>query len=236
LFNRQSVKKRTRQTARVIKYILLSFIGLVLLYLIAAFVLSRFSIEGINEANSPIEIVIVNSGVHTDFILPKNNSVVNWDTIFPIKNTLKKDSTLQYVSIGWGDRNFFLNTPTWDDLTFNTAINAALGLGEAALHVNYCSGIPINNEYKIIYVSEKQYKNLVIFILENAILENNKPRQIIPHMPETIQSNDAYYESPGSYGLFYTCNSFVNEGLIATGKRAALWTPFAGGIFDHYEE
>jgi uncharacterized protein (TIGR02117 family) len=236
LVKRPNIKRKVRQAFRLLKYLFLGFVGIVLFYLIVAFVLSRFSIEGIEEENSTIEIAIVNTGVHTDFVLPKKNLVVNWDTLFPIENTLKKDTSLNFIAIGWGDRNFFLNTPTWDDLTVNTAVNAALGLGEAALHINYHQEIPTSHEHKRIYISENQYRKLVNYILENTVLQGNKPKKITPPIPSILQSNDTYYEAPGSYGLFYTCNTFVNQGLIASGKRAALWTPFAGGIFDHYEE
>lgn len=233
---KQLVIKRTRQSFRVLKYIILGFISLILLYLIVSFILSRFSISGEDEENSTIEIYIVNTGVHTDFVLPKKNTIVNWDTIFPHENTKDKDTTLNFVAVGWGDRNFFLNTPTWDDLTLSTALNATFGLGSAALHINYYKEVPTNFEYKRIFISANQYRKLVDFILNNAVMEKNKPKVITPPHPEILQSNDAYYESPGSYGLFYTCNTFINQGLIASGKRAALWTPFAGGIFDQYEE
>ncbi|MFM7331368.1 MAG: DUF2459 domain-containing protein, partial [Brachymonas sp.] len=54
--------------------------------------------------------------------------------------------------MGWGDRNFFLNTPTWDDLTLSTALNATFGLGSAALHINYYKEVPTNFEYKRIFI------------------------------------------------------------------------------------
>ncbi|MBM3454806.1 MAG: DUF2459 domain-containing protein [Bacteroidetes bacterium] len=233
---KQLILIKVRQIFRVIKYIVLGFFSLVLFYFIVAFVLSRFSIQGVDEENSTIEIFIVNTGVHTDFFFPKRNSVVNWDTLFPILNTKEKDTSLNYVAIGWGDRNFFLNTPTWDDLTLSTALKASFGLGPAALHVNYHEDVPSNFEIKRIFLSKNQYRKLVDYTLKNAVTDGKKPVLIAPPYPEIMQSNDAYYESFGSYGLFYTCNTFVNQGLIACGKRGALWTPFSGGIFDQYED
>jgi hypothetical protein len=107
LVKRPNIKRKVRQAFRLLKYLFLGFVGIVLFYLIVAFVLSRFSIEGIEEENSTIEIAIVNTGVHTDFVLPKKNLVVNWDTLFPIENTLKKDTSLNFIAIGWVIETFF---------------------------------------------------------------------------------------------------------------------------------
>ena len=38
--------------------------------------------------------------------------------------------------------------------------------------------------------------------------------------------NDAFYEAKGSYSLFYTCNSWVNENLKEVGLKACRWTLF----------
>ena len=236
MVQKQLIKKRSKQSFRIVKYLVVGFFSLIIFYLILAFILSQFSLSGEDEKNSNIEIYIVNTGVHTDFILPKKNKLINWDTIYPIINTLVKDTSLSFIAIGWGDRNFFLNTPTWDDLTMSTALKATFGLGNAALHINYYEQVPTHFKYQKIMLSENQYYKLINYILENTTMKNNRPIQIVPAFPEILQNNDAYYESPGSYGLFYTCNTFINQGLIASGKRAALWTPFAGGIFHHYEE
>ena len=46
------------------------------------------------------------------------------------------DDFLQ-ISIGWGDKGFYLDTPTWAELKLSTALIAGFGLGNAALHITY---------------------------------------------------------------------------------------------------
>jgi hypothetical protein len=46
--------------------------------------------------------------------------------------------------------------------------------------------------------------------------------------------NDSFYEAKGAYTLFYTCNTWANNGLKAINQKAALWTATDRGIFQHY--
>ena len=220
---------------RILKYILAGFLALVLQYLIVSFMLSRIGISEEDDQSKDVTIHIVRTGVHTDFVLPIQNKIIDWDSIFPTAHTRSKDSTNTIISIGWGDKDFFLNTPDWEDLTFNTAINATFGLGQSALHIIHKKTISEDSESAKILLSYLQYQHLCSYILENTEMRDNKPILITPSNPSVLRDNDAYYESIGSYGMFYTCNTFINDGLSAAGKRNALWTPFAGGIFNHYE-
>ena len=45
----------------------------------------------------------------------------------------------------------------------------------------------------------------------------------------------ALYEAKGKYSLFYTCNTWANDGLKSAGLKACYWTVFKGGIFDQYQ-
>jgi hypothetical protein len=49
-----------------------------------------------------------------------------------------------------------------------------------------------------------------------------------------VSDNDAYYEAHMRYSLFHTCNTWINNGLKASQKKACLWTPTSGGIFYQY--
>ncbi|MFY7811943.1 MAG: DUF2459 domain-containing protein, partial [Flavobacterium sp.] len=46
--------------------------------------------------------------------------------------------------------------------------------------------------------------------------------------------NDAFYEAKGSYSMFKTCNTWVNNALNVAEQKNALWTPTDYGIFVHY--
>lgn len=208
---------------------------LLLVYFFSAYILSRITVEGKYEKNATIEIWLMKSGVHTDFVVPVKTKIKDWSTEFPIKNTIANDTTTPLVAIGWGDKNFYMNTPTWADLTFKTAISAMAGLGTSSIHVTYYYYLLPDRPVISLKLSENQYLKLVKYI-EKSLYRNDKEQAIyiVPRMKSVMGQNDAYYEARNNYSIFRTCNSWINNGLKAADKKACLWTPFAGGIFYQY--
>lgn len=213
----------------------LYFLLFILLYLLSAYLLSRIEIPREKSTDKKeIAIFIKSNGVHTDLVLPVKNKLFDWSSLVPTENTQKKDSLFSYLAFGWGDKGFYLNTPTWGDLTFSTAFKAATGLGTTAIHTTYYSEM---QEKKLtcikIYITKKQYQRLVNYIY-NSFEKTKKGSSIFIKTDAVYGDNDAFYEATGNYNLFSTCNSWANKGLIASGQKAALWTAFQGGIFCHY--
>ena len=213
-----------------------TFLGsAILLYVIATFILSRITVKGQNNKGANIQIFLMKSGVHTDFILPVCNHIKDWRTEFPLANTGFKDSSSQLVSIGWGDQTFYMNTPTWADLTLQTALTVPFGLGPSAIHATYYQQLLDDRPNIRLHLTEKQYRKLVRYI--ETTLEHNRQGQtkyIKATMPGVVTGNDAYYAAKGRYSLFFTCNSWVNSGLQACQQKSCYWTAFAGGIFYQY--
>lgn len=184
-------------------------------------------------ADDKIEIYLMNNGVHTDIVMPIRNAHIDWTNYFPFENTKGNDSTANYFSIGWGDKGFYLETPSWSQLKFSTAFKAAFWLSSAAVHTTYYRELPKKQEKVKIEISTKKYKKLISYIKKSLLLKKGKP-VFIP-TKAVYGSNDAFYEAVGSYSLFHTCNSWVNNGLKASDLKGSLWTPFASGIFYHYQ-
>lgn len=117
----------------LIKYLIrtaLVTILVILVYFIFALILS---VVGTNPKKQTCEtkneIYVATNGVHLDIIFPV--SLIE-------KGFLKKlqvPNETKFVSFGWGDKNFYLYTPTWDDLKASTAINAMFLGSETAIHV-----------------------------------------------------------------------------------------------------
>lgn len=93
-------------------FVLTGILGFAALYFAADFILSRIPANS-NETNSKKEITayILSNGVHTDIVLPVKNEFEDWTKVFPIENTKGKSMNNTYISIGWGDKGFYLNTP-----------------------------------------------------------------------------------------------------------------------------
>ena len=74
-----------------------------------------------------VDIFILSNGVHTDIVVPVKNDTFDWSKQIKFEHTKAKDSTAKYVAMGWGDRGFYLETPTWADLKASNALKAATG-------------------------------------------------------------------------------------------------------------
>ncbi len=183
-------------------------------------------------AKNGVEIFMKSDGVHTDFVLPVKTTSKDWSKTFLRTYTKSNDSTKQHISIGWGDQGFFLNTPQWSDLTFETAFNAAFYRGKSAIHTNYILEKDILDNKKRLVISKRQYQLLCTYIEKSIVYNSNHSIAVIPN--RGYWDNDCFYQSKGSYGLFSTCNSWINSGLLAANLQACLWTPFNSGIFANY--
>jgi uncharacterized protein (TIGR02117 family) len=230
-------KKRVFSLLRFCLFVLLGVVVFVLSYLLLAYLFSRITVnEDLKQKNKPITCYILSNGVHTDLVVPAKNQVMDWKKFVSPKNTLKQDSTGNYVAFGWGDKGFYLNTPKWEDLTFNTAFSAAFGLSSSAIHTTYYYELEENDtNCKKIQLSVNNYKKMVRYIKKSFRLSKQGQPVFIP-TKAIYGEHDAFYDAQGVYSLFQTCNSWANSGLKAANQKAALWTAFQGGIFCHYEE
>lgn len=230
-------KKRFIKIAKYSLFSVLGLISFVLFYLLLAFVFSRWevnknAIAGADDGK-PIQIFILSNGVHTDIVLPVKNIHCDWRKDIPCENTMSKDSTAEWLAFGWGNKGFYLETPTWADLKFSTAFKAAFGLSSSAIHATYYHQMKQNDNCKSITIRPSQYKILEQFI--KLSFKYDKLGQTSHIRTNANYCNmDAFYEAKGSYSLFNTCNTWANTVLKKAGLRACLWTPFDKGIFYHY--
>ncbi|MFZ1891075.1 MAG: DUF2459 domain-containing protein [Formosimonas sp.] len=111
----------------VLKLCLLG-LALIAVYFVIAFLLVLFP-ENIHQraSESSIEAYVRSNGVHTDVVLPIRSADVDWTVYFPMTDTQTAPLDAAYIAIGWGDKEFYLNTPNWSDLTLSRALSALSG-------------------------------------------------------------------------------------------------------------
>lgn len=212
--------------------IFLTLIGLIALYLLAVLILPLFSVNSTKQDTEEVTIYILTNGVHTDIVCPIKTEIIDWSDVVPFKNTISQRTDFEYVAFGWGDKGFYLDTPTWADLKFSTAFKAAFWLGDSAMHVTFYNHPEEGADCKEIKISRENYELLVAFI-QNSFNKENGKTQLIP-TDMVYGKNDAFYEAHRSYNLFYTCNTWANSALKAANQKAALWTATDKGIFKQY--
>ncbi len=216
-------------------YFILGFIAFVLLYLFSAYCLSRITVAREASTASDVAIYIKTNGVHTDLVVPVKNPEADWSKEIKYSNThLKDTSAIKYLAMGWGDKGFYLQTPTWADLKFSVAFRAAFGLSTAAIHATYYDTLVQDSACKKIMISNSQYIRLINYI--TGSFQHDKAGHVMRIITNAnYGDDDAFYEAKGNFNMFHTCNTWANTGLKKCGQKACLWTPFDTGIFLKYQ-
>jgi uncharacterized protein (TIGR02117 family) len=174
------------------------------------------------EPTDGIPIFVETNGVHTALVLPLASAEKDWRTEFPAGDLAAPDRPYTHVSVSWGDREVFLNTPTWADLRPSTVARIAIGGGDGLLHVaHYVRPAPAE-DIRPLRVTPAQYR-VIVRRIEGALPDR---RERYPgYGPQ-----DVFYAARGRYSAGNTCNQWTSDTLAAAGVRTGWWTPFAGGV------
>ena len=223
----------TSKALKVVGYTTGALAGVATLYLASAFVLSHIAVAKVPIGAPPeVEVFLHTNGVHTDIVVPIQNDQLDWSQQLPFSNIPSGDTTLRYIAFGWGDKGFYLDTPTWADLKFSTAFVAAFWLGSSAMHATYLHAMPPGPDTVPLRLTRAQYAQLVAYIQGSFRYDAaGRAQHIKGH---SYGPNDAFYEAHRVYSFVYTCNTWTNNALKACGQRACLWTPSDKGIFYQY--
>lgn len=229
------MKTLLKKSLKILKKFFLWLFIFIGLYLIAAFVLSRILVNSTDyDPKKEITIFLKSNGVHTDIVVPVTNEIKDWSKDIRYSQTVAKDSTMRFVAIGWGNKDFYLNTPEWSDLKFSTAFKAAFHIGETAMHTQFYHNLTENENCYRIDISEAEYQKLVNFISDSFSKDASGQTQWISG--SHYNSYDAFYEANGKYDLFNTCNSWTNRALKTSGQKASVWALTDTAILRHYED
>lgn len=210
-------------------------LGIIVIYVAAGYFLPFIEVPAKDDGQKKeIPVYIYTNGVHTDIVMPVKNDLHDWSAKIPFSNTRSKETDYRFVGIGWGDKGFYLDTPTWADLKFSTAFKAAFWLSESAMHCSYYKTMKEGEDCKMIMISRNQYKDLVKFVDEKFDKDAGGNYILVP-TDAVYGNNDAFYDANGKYSFLDTCNTWANNALKAAGQKAAWWTPSDYGIFLHYK-
>ncbi len=125
------------------------FFILILAYLGIAWCLSRITVDREAGQREEMAIYIKTNGVHTDLVLPLKSDLVDWSKEIRFANAHLQDTGhIQYLAMGWGDKGFYLQTPTWADVKFSVAFKAAFALSTTAIHATFYDKLTENASCK----------------------------------------------------------------------------------------
>jgi uncharacterized protein (TIGR02117 family) len=213
----------------------LVFLIIIGLYFLIAEIFSSIIVNKNQNQPKEMAIYIFTNGFHTDIVMPVETEMIDWSEKIKFSHTKSKDGIQNFVAVGWGNEDFFINIPSWSELELSIAVKAVLGIGPSAIHTTFLKSVKEDEFCRKIELSKSQYINLVNYIepyFKKDALENfiNIPT------PNTYGTSDAFYEANGKYTPFFTCNTWVNSALKSAGLRSCLWTPFQSGLLKIFEE
>lgn len=212
---------------------LLALLALPLLYVAAAFAFAMWPSDAEPARDEArVDAYVVSDGVHTDLVFPLAGHGQDWTKVFPAAHFKAMPPDAAYVAIGWGDREFYLNTPRWRDLTARRALQALSGSGSALAHVSFLRAADLRQGSYRVPLSPEQYTSLTQYVLGSLVLAE---QQAVAVPGRHYGSSDAFFEARGSYNLFNTCNTWTGRGLRWAGVRIGAWTPFGANVTWHLQ-
>lgn len=195
------------------------------LYVLIALLLSSITVGG-KEFNNieKKEIYLSSNGVHLDIVIPFEN--VSDD----LKDGLQVEEA-KYLSFGWGDENFYLNTPTWGDLTFKNAMGAMFLESTSLVHLT--RHFKQDKNWVKVALDGEQLHQINEYIQAAFLVNPDGSKMLLEN--KGYGRYDDFYKAHGSYSCFKTCNSWVNTGFKISGLKSCYWTPFDFGLLNKYK-
>lgn len=191
------------------------------LYVVLSLILPRIPVnKKSSEAQQQHQLYARTNGIHMDFVLP----VALLPTL--VHQQLQPAPNARYVGIGWGDRGFYLDTPTWAELRPSVALNAMFIPSPTVMHVTDYQ--LLDEEWLVFGLDDHQLKQLIDYIY--ATFQTDAAGQVTELVGKGYTEDDRFYEANGKYMFYKTCNTWVNIGLKRSGVKTAVWTSTDKGV------
>lgn len=170
-----------------------------------------------------VRIYVEDNGIHTGIVVPVSAAGVDWrGLVRPGDIADSRYAANGYLAFGWGDRAFYIGTPTWSDLDLRTVARAAIGSDDTVLHVEHIPEPLVGPKVRTVLLSRAEYLRLSAYIRTTfAIGPDGRAQSVHGYGP-----HDAFYAAHGHYNVIYTCNEWTGEALRHAGLRMGRWTPF----------
>ena len=192
-------------------------------YAAAAAVASRMAANpGWRAAERGVTVFVEDNGIHTSIVLPKRAAGVNLAAAFPTDDIADpRYGGWGHVAVSWGERGFFVGTPTWWDVRPATVLRAAAGSDATVLHVEHVAPPVADRGVRPLVLRPGEYRRLAAFVL--ASRRNGAAVR-------GYGGYDAFYPARGRYDAVHTCNDWTGRALAFAGVRTGRWTPTSGAV------
>lgn len=159
-----------KKSFKFLGWTLFGIFSFIALYITSVLLISKITVNSDaaqTEEQDAIPIYILSNGVHTDIVVPIKNEIKDWRKQIQFSQTKSKDSLMNFIACGWGDKGFYLDTPEWSDLKASTALKATFGVSSSAMHTTFFKQLKEGTDCKRILISKENYQKLVFYISES---------------------------------------------------------------------
>ena len=174
------------------------------------------------QPEAGIAIYACDNGVHADLVLPVAAAGIDWRQTFAPETFAGPVDGFDHVGLGWGGRDFYLNTPTWADVEIGTAVKSVLW-DETVVRAEYMPAPGSRPNCRPWRVDDQAYLRIVAYVRDSLRLSQGRPVQV----GSGYGDRDAFYVANGSYTIVDTCNQWTGRALRLGGAPVAPWTPFS---------
>ncbi len=209
---------------RPIVWLAMTVLALLTTYLVAGAIGGATAAPGWQaRPEAGVTIFVESNGIHTGIVVPKQAAGVDWRPLARADHLADpRYAGYDHLSFGWGERTFYLETPTWADVRPATILHAAIGSDRTLVHVDHLPRPAIGPQVRAVVLRPPEYRRLAAFIAA-SIASGAAHRR-------GYHDYDAFYEGRGRYTAITTCNAWTGDALRAAGVRMGRWTPFPATV------
>jgi uncharacterized protein (TIGR02117 family) len=208
---------------RILRVLAIAFLIPLGAYLAAVVVLGHIPANAAwREPETGTTIFVQTNGVHTGIVMPAGAQGVDWRDRVRASDLPDPQRAGAWLAFGWGDRGFYLDTPTWRQARLSTIARALTGSGTTVVHVDHLDAFAPDENWRPIRLRPEEYRRLAAFIAATFA----EGHQVTPG----YTPRDVFYTARGHYSALRTCNVWTGEALRHAGVRVGLWTPFESDV------
>jgi len=229
--NQKIFKRHSTFLKRTLRYVVAPIVITTTLLGVGYVTPRRWGTPAHSCQTQPFRIYAAGDSMHVNLILPVQNQAFDWSQFLSLDH-IGRDAqqNYRYLKFGWGDRDFYMNTPSWSQVKIPNVLRSLFMPGNpTALYVEGYSELPNeqNVELKCVGVNQKDYLQLVNFI--KASFQPDPQGQPIRIQDSSIDTS-GFYEAIGHYSILRTCNTWAADGLDAAKVKTPIWSGLAPAV------
>ena len=180
-----------------------------------------------NKKNSDFSLWITSNGAHTGYLFPLQKTCSNWSEKIDFARFSLREP--KYIHFGWGERDFYRNTPSWDEFKVSEGLRALFRSEHSAMHVTLRK-TSYRGETIHLQLNRDQCKRISEYIERSFLHQDNT--LLVPIL-DGYGPNDFFYASRLQYSWLFTCNSWTAEGLRSIELPTPKWSALAPAVLYH---